>query len=140
MKLRNKNTGEIVVFGEGIVDLNQIGCKNVAEMIEAGWEDYKEKEYFYLDMDGDIRHTTNQAMVMYSKELGNCFETEEEAEKAVKKLKAWKRLKDSYCEPIMWKWKQDYPNDACYIEVVYECHFDSGVHDTDLDLLFGGEE
>lgn len=40
MRLRNKKTGEIVVFGEGIVDLNQIGCKNVAEMMEAGWEDF----------------------------------------------------------------------------------------------------
>ena len=39
MQLRNKKTGEIVIFGEGIVDLNKIGCKNVAEMMEAGWEE-----------------------------------------------------------------------------------------------------
>ena len=48
MKLRNKKTGEIVVFGEGIVDLQKIGCKNVAEMIEAGWcgcEDVPEEEW-----------------------------------------------------------------------------------------------
>lgn len=29
-----------------------------------------------------------------NKEIGNYFETKEEAEKAVEKLKAWKRLKD----------------------------------------------
>ena len=42
MKLINKKTGEIAIFGKGIVDLNQIGCKNVAEMMMAGWEDYEE--------------------------------------------------------------------------------------------------
>ena len=55
MRLKNKKTGEIVIFGEGIVDLNKIGCKNVAEMMEAGWEDYEEQNYHYwLDGEGPI--------------------------------------------------------------------------------------
>lgn len=74
------------------------------------------------------------------KSIGNCFETKEEAERAVEKLKAWKRMEDTGCKPIMWKWKQDYPNDACYVEVVLKCQFDSGVHDKELELLFGGKE
>ena len=103
MKLRNKKTGEIVIFGEGIVDLNQIGCKNVVEMIEAGWEDYEEpKEYFVIeraDKGGlfvKIVHSMamNPEWIMEDKQIGNYFESEEEAKEAVEKLKAWKRLKD----------------------------------------------
>lgn len=144
MKLRNKKTGEIVVFGEGIVDLRRIGCANVAEMIEAGWEDYKEKEYFYLNMDGDIRHTTNKAMVKYSKEIGNCFSTKEEAEKAVEKLKAWKRLKDKGFRFCGWATNEGIRGvdfevpDSFFSEHNHSCISDETRED--LDLLFGGEE
>ena len=98
MKLRNKKTGEIVIFGEGIVDLNQIGCKNVAEMMEQGWEDYEEpKGYWFIDYDGGIvpfNRNKETATDNLMKAIGNYFETIEEAEQAVEKLKAWKRLKD----------------------------------------------
>ena len=43
MVLKNKYTGEIVVFSPGVVDFNRIGCKNYGETIEAGWEDYTEE-------------------------------------------------------------------------------------------------
>lgn len=92
MKLRNRKTGEIRDIKCILVD-GMFSVDSLAELNEE-WEDYEEKEYFYLNMDGDIRHTTNQAMVKYSKEIGNYFETREEAEKAVEKLKAWKRIKD----------------------------------------------
>ena len=74
----------------------------------------------------------------FNKETGNYFETKEEAEKAVEKLKSWKRLKDKglrfgkrrydqYSGEMFW----DYPNDT-------------GLSDKqickDLDLLFGGKE
>lgn len=49
MKLRNKKTGEMAVFSEGIIDLNQIGCKNVAEMLDAGWQDYEEPKSDIID-------------------------------------------------------------------------------------------
>ena len=74
-------------------------------------------------------------------ELGLKFDTEEEAKQALEKLKAWKRMKNDGCVPIEWRWKQDYPDDACYVEVVLKCQFDAGFHDKDMDLLFrGGEE
>lgn len=97
MKLRNKKTGEIVVFGEGIVDLQKIGCKNVYEMIEAGWEDYEEpKGFWMINILGIVEyvHDLVEVEVEMMKEIGNYFETAEEAEKAVEKLKTWKRLKD----------------------------------------------
>lgn len=152
MKLRNKKTGEIVVFGEGIVDLNQIGCKNVAEMIARGWEDYEEpkKHHYYIEPRGEVIELVFGDDVDELKEelseIGNYFETQEEAEKAVEKLKAWKRLKDqgfsidgytndigdNYYMPSDFVIKLNYNGDhrKSYPDDVFK----------DLDLLFGGEE
>lgn len=102
-KLINRKTRQIFVYGEGIVDLKSLGCKNVAEMIEAGWEDYKEPQVaYYIDRDGHIVSYQRKVACpkrVFDKEeneaIGNYFETREEAEKAVEKLKAWKRLKDT---------------------------------------------
>ena len=103
------------------------------------WEDYKEpKGYWYIDFDGCIcgevapfDKETNQKR----EEIGNVFSSEEEAEKAVEKLKAWKRLKDKGFEFTYWKGDQ--------IEFINECPNeikDIEEFEKDLDLLFGGEE
>ena len=109
MKLRNKKTGEIIDFGSPafIIDNNKnnvsMQIKNLAELNEE-WEDYQEpKEYWYIrdfsftrgDTTG-IGHSpdSNNDTAEYRKQIGNYFETREESEKAVEKLKAWKRLKD----------------------------------------------
>lgn len=139
MKIRNKKTGEVVVFGEGIVDLNQIGCKNVAEMIEAGWEDYEEPKKYWLisPVDADVEQTEmdGDEVDTFNKQIGNYFETKEEAEKAVGKLKAWKRLKDKGFK------FNDYHIPAG--EIYFDMEIPKGSLDEiakDLDLLFGGEE
>lgn len=49
MKLINKKTGEIVVCGEGIIEFKTFGCKNFAEFLESGWEDYKPAEPLIKD-------------------------------------------------------------------------------------------
>ena len=49
MKLRNKKTGEIVVCGEGIIEFKTFGCKNLAEFLESGWEDYTPAEPLIKD-------------------------------------------------------------------------------------------
>lgn len=151
MKLRNKKTGEIAIFGDGIVDLNQIGCKNVAEMMEQGWEDYEEpKDVWWLDNEGNVNHTSRIEAYCFekNKEIGNYFGTEEEAEKAVEKLKAWERLKDKgfKFEGI----KQDYTRFNQQVPMRYGRKYlqfnksedEEWMKDNweDLDLLFGGEE
>ena len=96
MKLRNKRTGEIVEWEQPIS--YKVGKKyySLAEL-SADWEDYEEpKEDWYLNSfgkpikmvfgDDDFRQALEA--------IGNHFETEEEAEKAVEKLKTWKQLKD----------------------------------------------
>lgn len=154
MKLRNKKTGEIgyLIVAKGSVhyavtndEWDNCGEYNSLAELNEEWEDYEEPhEPYRLTTFGEVVEFSEGCLSNKYKrmcvDIGNYFETEEEAKKGVEKLKVWKRLKDTGCKPIMWKWKQDYPNDACYVEVVLKCQFDSGVHDKDLDLLFGGKE
>ena len=105
--------------------------------LNAEWEDVPEepKTCWYLDCNGEpmekseIANYYNPAMI----EIGNYFSSREEAELAVRKLKAWKRLKDKgfrlnavvddfFCLDIFMKGEP------------YEAIKD------DLKIVFGGEE
>ena len=100
MKLRNKKTGEIKEIPDGFF------CGDNLKKICEEWEDYEESKeseyYWYIGYKNDIRRTkyhhisdfADNQVTVTRKEIGNCFESLEEAEKAVEKLKAWKRLKD----------------------------------------------
>ena len=119
MKLRNKTTTNIKVLGE-IVPCSEYGCiavktdkgvvwyyRSLAELNEE-WEDVSEepKEYWYIDIDGGIMFdNVEDDTVKVMREIGNYFNTREQAEQAVEKLKAWKKLKDKDAKII------DY---ACY--------------------------
>ena len=103
MKLRNKRTGEIVSLeGELLFDNEVMLLKQYASLAElnAEWEDYNELEYWYIDDNGDILlidlddNELWKDLAEQRKQIGNYFNKREEAEKAVEKLKAWKRLKD----------------------------------------------
>lgn len=119
MKLRNKKTGEIkevIVGGYPVsgktemwecseMDMNEeTGYKSLgtytslAELNEE-WEDYEEpKEYWFIrdhTLSVGYAPADNNATAKFRKEIvGNYFETKEEAEKAVEKLKAFKRMQD----------------------------------------------
>ena len=148
MKLRNKKTNEVVervditIREVGVVFNNDETYNSLAELNEE-WEDYEEpKEYWIIDtILHEIRslpYKNNEEDKRYEQwleELGLKFETKEEAEKAIEKLKAWKRLRDKGFEfrgyeiidgtiKFMILPKGDYR------EKVYE----------DLDICFGGEE
>lgn len=151
MRLRNKKTGEIAVIA---INTNHnrftvIGKKgylydSLAELNEV-WEDYREpKEYWYI-VDNDIESDTDDGVDIDKerKAIGNYFETEEEAELAMKKLKAWKLLKDE-CNiefdgiirdknAKLKAVKLIYDRHPVTIERMHEC-MDA------LHLLFGGEE
>lgn len=102
--------------------------------------------YYYIGYKNDIRrtkyhHTSNFAdnqVTMTRKEIGNCFDTIEEAEKAVEKLKAWKRLKDNGFNFI----GKTYETDKRFGSIFYKVDEDTYSEDiiNELDLLFGGEE
>ena len=151
MKLRNKKTGFITEL-----DLNVriSGFPNSVEFVKVSslaklneeWEDYEEpKEYWYISCDGRVLKATtdeddyNDNHITGHKQIDNYFETEEEAEKAVEKLKAWKRLKD-----------KGFKFSSCEIDlsevVVPEIIITASINTEELETLnlvhslFGGEE
>lgn len=100
MKLRNKKTGEIKDACE-VLDMKEDGVLykyySLAEL-NKDWEDVPEepKEHYFITECGEVYPTIeyDNEDTKLSKQIGNYFETKEEAEKAVEKLKAFKRLQD----------------------------------------------
>ena len=124
MKLKNKKTGETITIKD---DRELALLKFVESSLPNGfilWEEAKEttrwkpdetQKYYYVDNDGLVRDDAwwNSAGVDQGRfETGNCFQTKEEAEKAVEKLKAWKRLKDSGLKFKDWN-KSNYDRTFC---------------------------
>lgn len=112
MKLKNKKTGEI----GNLKSFNK---------------------YWYMSNNGDIRSIDYEDTDWDNKrkEIGNYFETKEEAEKAVEKLKAWKRLKDKGFRFERYLLGGEYGNTITFSNYI-ECDDKTRA---DLDLLFGGE-
>ena len=144
MKLRNKNTGKIgrvVIAGDSylITEDNEenrlIGEYQYLKWLLEEWEDYEEpKEYWYIaELCAGLqkKQDTDNGEDRFNKQIGNYFETEEEAEKAVEKLKAAKRLKDRGFRFV------GYNN--CFVDYNIDEKYRRCISE-DLDLLFGGEE
>lgn len=102
MKLRNKKTGEVATLtlssnGEDLIIMGNDMYAHITKLSELkDYEDYEEeKRYWYIDADGEIMSKEMAWFNQAQDNIGNRFETREEAEKAVEKLKAAKRLKDA---------------------------------------------
>lgn len=130
MVLRNKKTGQ---EGNFIINKDHFECVDldcvpfyfsISELLDE-WEDYTPKEptrwkpelgykYYLSDSNGSIYDSvwSNDYIDRSRIEIGNCFQTKEEAEKAVEKLKAWKRLKDSGLKFKDWN-KSNYDRTFC---------------------------
>lgn len=155
MKLRNKKTGEIgyLIVGKGsdhyiVTNDEWESCGNygsLAELTEE-WEDAPDeerKEYWCIDWTGGVNKiipldSSHDKYEQNKKEIGNYFSTEEEAELAVEKLKAWKRLKDKGLELNHWKESPLRLKPSCFV-ITGHIDIDHEVR-ASLDLLFGGEE
>ena len=153
MKLRNKKTGDIAepfgitcVNGRTFVQFDdgkgtfKFEARCLADLNNA-WEDYEEpKTAWFINSQGDAHAWPNAEGDDWAKEkaIGNYFETQEEAEKAVEKLKAWKRLKDKGFGFNDW----NNPSAGPYSPIWFYFEKDTAIEDVkaDLDLLFGGEE
>ncbi len=166
MKLKNKKTGEIKdveslghekslreKYGPQITlswdtEYKNLGeCRTYNSLAELNeeWEDYEEpKISYFINWFGEVSelsgHISN-AEIEKLREIGNYFETKEEAEKAVGRLRAWKRLKDKGFRFDGWT-----IDDGLRISIC--TNIDSeGIYDDDkkemkkdLDICFGGEE
>ena len=150
MILRNKKTGEIIetdfelsvsvpddekLYGNDTY--TQIKGYNSIKALSEDWEDVEEpKDYYFIRSESltvGYSPISNSRSCKNRKQIGNYFETKEEAEKAVEKLKAWKRLKDKGFRFI-----DHIDRDTGQGMTRYE--WDGYVNGEDLDLLFGGED
>ena len=139
MKLRNKKTGKII---EWFNNTDGIFPDTLAELTKE-WEDYEEpKEYWFITSCGEAELDNDDGVDIdeQHKRFGNYFATREEAEQAVEKLKAWKRLKDKDFR------FHGYDALGCG-EITFSLDFEDmddegkiGQLKHDLDLLFGGKE
>ena len=155
MKLRNKKTGEIAELGyiassDGSIILQDVNTEesivkyvSLTELNEE-WEDYEEAKdvnYWYIDdlgkvnfsseINDEVNGTPNNISI--HKVIGNYFDTREEAERAVEKLKAWKRLKDR-------GFKLSAVVDAFFcLDIFMKGEPYEAIKD-DLKIVFGGEE
>lgn len=150
MKLRNKQTGEIgytavlqskaiVVMDENAIQLGSY--PSLAELNEE-WEDAPEepKEHWTIGHDGAIFKLSEWENQKDHEEIGSYFDSEEEAELAVRKLKAWKRLKDNGFKIKGWKFTPDMKQiQGNYVKIEAEIP-QILINEKDIDLLFGGEE
>ena len=155
--LQNKSTGEIgclvCSFGktpEKITVVEYIDGKrgskvwyynSLAELNEE-WCDYEEpKEYWYIDWNGEVcRSDIHDERTEQMKQIGNFFKTEEEAEKAVEKLRAWKRLKDKGFRFTGINDDEDSQELITQCGILCEADIYHLEKDADFLLIFGGEE
>ena len=156
MKLRNKKTGEIgelqitekhyaVVVGNGTASCNAKLYCSLDKLNEdwEDWEDYEEpKKYWYIDIDGEITcGVTENGIDKDMQRIGNYFDTRKEAKKAVKKLKAWKRLKDDGLKIRKYELNGGTDRNGCFTgDMCLTLDISKPVYEDILQLLFGGEE
>lgn len=121
MLLKNKKTGQ---EGNFIINKDHFECVDLdcvpfyfslSELLNE-WEDAP-STIWYITHDGSIYSADIGNSWTREKTIGNYFETREEAEKAVKKLKAWKRLKDSGLKFKGWN-KSNYDRTFCIDAVI----------------------
>lgn len=162
MKLRNKKTGEIgdiaqtsadciivyypIVDGVATNPQKRAIYNSLAELNDE-WEDYEESKekynYYYLDCDGGIYcYCDTLEKTKGYREIGNYFDTEEEAEKAVEKLKAWTRLRGKGFKFTSWNWYRRECGFTADEDKFFKANGEVMTREAyeDLDLLFEGEE
>jgi hypothetical protein len=143
MKLKNKKSGEVINNnGISFTEGNYKTYSSLAEL-NAEWEDYEEpKECWYIGNSGEVYGFSNYfigtEIEEAHREIGNLFDTREEAEKAAEKLKAWKRLKDKGFRFTKWTIPEE-PKTP-HINLVIEAEMDVPDSPYEIDLLFRGEE
>ena len=78
------------------------------------WKPEARHDYYCVTSDGSVVKDdwSNWCLDDGRFEIGNCFQTEEEAEKAVERLKAWERLKDAGLKFKDWN-KSNYDRTFC---------------------------
>lgn len=154
MKLRNKKTREIgwlycdhisipkkmTVFSEDKdLSANHWDYKSLAELNEE-WEDYEEpKDFWFIDPEiliacesTDPLLCDKKVAIETMKQIGNYFDSREEAEKAVEKLKCFTNLKNHEFMFDGWYYGTD-----GNIVILANAHEFNDMEEQDLTKVFG---
>ena len=150
MKLINKQTGEMATLtlssnGEELLLMknSKMVTRNVKLSDLEEWQDYEEEPCFISEF-GKVHPIScmggDRQRIKWLKEIGNYFETKEEAELAVEKLKAWKRLKDYHI-----RFDLDFVKNTISFTYRLDGTLHSSVNEEriifeDMKTIFGGEE
>lgn len=94
----------------------------------------EQKEYWFIDSCGGINKQEADILGANRREIGNYFETEEEAEKAVEKLKIYNKLKQKGFVFSGW-----YYSAEGQLVILADNHEFSETEPEDLTELFGGK-
>lgn len=150
MRLRNKKTGEIAdkavitvaPYNSGVRGCRAKTYRSIAELTEE-WEGYKEpKDIWWLDNEGQVNHASGEVDDNFreNRKIGNYFLSREEAEKAVKRLKALERLKGRGFKFELWDYDGgNYQERIRTGRILFRVK-EYEENDEDLDLLFKGQE
>lgn len=138
MKLKNKKTGEIKEISSYAIFF---GSFDSLKEINNDWEDHEEPKghYWVIDEDGVLECRTvgdfsNEGMC---KQIGSYFKTDEEAKKAVERLKALANLrKDSF---QFTGWRAVKPDNDEHFKFIIGAKADSAAID-DLSTLFNPDD
>ena len=150
MRLKNKKTGEIVEFRYLQLDhvaplvlttyendKPEMYTYNSLAELNAEWCDAPEEPKMYWCVNGNAEIISMRTdwespeTTEACKQIGNYFSSREEAEKAVEKLRAWKRLKDKGFRVI------DYGDEDIRYEI--KDRYDGCLFDLETALFGGGE-
>lgn len=131
------SNGEIIV--NNINDQDEWFTYSSLAELNDEWEDYEEPKgkHWYMTSWGEVwQYGDDPLHEEWRIILGNDFETKEEAEKAVQKLRAWKRLKDKG-----FRFSDFVYTELCdYARVNIKATMINDNINDDLNLLFGDEE
>ena len=142
MQLRNKKTGEIVEICKICpepYEVRDFSYNSLAELNEE-WEDYEEpKVHWCITMYGGItRIKDDEEPIDDLIEIGNYFNSKEDAYDALYKVKAWKRLKEKIIDHVL-KYEFDELTEDIHANISFSVESYPSVGN-DLDSLFGGED
>lgn len=121
---------------------NRIAEYDSIEALYRDFKDYEEpKEHWCITMYGGVtRIKDDEEPINGLIEIGNYFNSKEDAYDALDNLKAWKRLKDKGFKVDLWDYDGgNYQERIRTGKILFRVK-DYEENDKDLDLLFGGEE
>ena len=111
-----RESDNVPVYGRTIIEKNPNILTDWFEEINepTRWKPELGYKYYLSDSNGSIYDSvwSNDYIDRSRSEIGNCFESREEAEKAVERLKAWERLKNAGLKFKDWN-KSNYDKTFC---------------------------